>query len=345
VLDPSAEQASLVSRKVLLAAVVLSACIGLAGGAGAAWLVYRASGPARIAPEIISGNNGKTTTITALASATENSVVTVVSQPTTAASLAGGQIVGNGVVVGSDGLVLTSADTVRGVSSGLRIGTGDGAGYDAIVVQADAGDGLVLLRAIGAHGLKALSLATTSPNPGDGAVIVAAPALGGPYVASASIAAVNGDQLLLTSLHRPDDVGAPVIDGSGNIIGVVQTAAGVSGETTASNATTAAVAALAANRSALSSDALGVSSSFLSSSAAAALKTVPGAFVESVTPGGPAAQAGVQVGDIVTKVDGVSLDAGHPLDPNELRLVSGAQAQLDVIRGTTHLSLTLTVGS
>jgi len=169
--------------------------------------------------------------------------------------------------------------------------------------------------------------------------------LGGPYVASTSVAAVNGGQLLLTSLHRPDDVGAPVIDGSGNIIGVVQTAAGASGETTASNATTADVAALAANHSALSSDALGVSSSFLSASAAAALKTVPGAFVESVLPGGPAAQGGVQVGDIVTKVDGVAIDAGHPLDPNVLHLVSGVQVQLDVVRTGAHLTLTVTVGT
>lgn len=343
--DPSTERASSVSRKLLLAAVILSACVGLAGGAGAAWLVYRASGPAQIAPEIISGNNGNTTTITALASASEGSVVTVVSQPTTPASLASGQVVGNGVVVGSDGLVLTTVDTVRGISNGLRIGTSDGTGYDAIVVQADAADGLVLLRAIGAHNLKALSLATGSPNPGDAAVVVAEPALGGPYVAPASVAAVYGNQLLLTSLHRSDEVGAPVIDGSGNIIGVVQTAAGASGETTASNATTAAVAALVANVTALSSNALGLVSSALSPSAAAALKTVPGALVEQVVPGDAAAQAGVEVGDIVTEVGGVAIDADHPLDPNELHLTSGSQIQLNVVRAGTHLTLTITVGS
>jgi S1-C subfamily serine protease len=343
--DLKSESASSVSRRLLLAAVLLSACVGLACGAGAAWLVYRASGPAQIAPEIISGGGGKTTTITALANAAESSVVTVVSQPATAAMLASGQVVGNGVVVGSDGLILTSIDTVRGISGGLRIGTGEGNGYDAIIVRADPADGLVLLRAVGAHGLKALSLATASPNPGDAAVIVANPALGGPYVASASVSAVNGGVLTLSAPHRADLIGAPVIDGYGNVIGVVQSPAGAAGEATASGTTTAQAAALAADHDVLSGNALGLTTVLLSTSAAAALQTPAGAFVESVTPGGPAAKSGVEVDDIVTKVNGVAIDGGHPLDPNELHLTAGEQVQLDVVRAGTHLTITLTVGS
>src|SRR5215217_4441640 len=36
-----------------------------------------------------------------------------------------------------------------------------------------------------------------------------------------------------------------------------------------------------------------------------------GAYVEAVTPNGPAAKAGIQSGDIITKVDGKSVLSGH----------------------------------
>jgi S1-C subfamily serine protease len=242
-------------------------------------------------------------------------------------------------------VILTSIDTVRGISGGLRIGTGEGDGYDAIIVQTDTADGLVLLRAIGAQGLKPLELATGAPNPGDAAIIVTVPGLGGPYVASASVASLNGNVLTLSATHRADEIGSPVVDGSGNVIGIVQTASGIAGETTASNTTNAGAAALVASHPVLSSNALGLTSTLLSTSAAAALKTVPGAFVQGVAPGGPAARAGIEIGDTITKVNGVAIDSGHPLDPNTLHLTAGAQAQFDVVRAGAHLSLTLTVGS
>lgn len=73
-----------------------------------------------------------------------------------------------------------------------------------------------------------------------------------------------------------------------------------------------------------------------------------GVYVQSVTPGGPAAEAGIQAGDVITKLDGAALTAGDtPVGASEersapaLRLVErvarlkpGEKVKLEVLRGT-----------
>src|SRR6478672_4302812 len=44
-----------------------------------------------------------------------------------------------------------------------------------------------------------------------------------------------------------------------------------------------------------------------------------GAYVDAVTPNGPAAKAGIQSGDLITKVDGKSVLAGGPTGPEAER--------------------------
>src|SRR4029078_12165534 len=51
-----------------------------------------------------------------------------------------------------------------------------------------------------------------------------------------------------------------------------------------------------------------------------------------IVPGGPAAQGGLQAGDIITAVDGTALDASHPLDMVTSQLAPGASVKLDVLR-------------
>ena len=63
----------------------------------------------------------------------------------------------------------------------------------------------------------------------------------------------------------------------------------------------------------------------------------------SVVAGGPADQGGLQPGDIITAVDGTSLDATHPLDIVTSQSTPGSTVTLDVLRDgqTTQLKVTL----
>src|SRR6476661_4449369 len=63
---------------------------------------------------------------------------------------------------------------------------------------------------------------------------------------------------------------------------------------------------------------------------------------DSVVAGGPAAQAGLQAGDIVTAVDGTALDATHPLDLVMSQHAPGDTVTLDVLRGGQTLQLQVT---
>jgi serine protease Do len=90
---------------------------------------------------------------------------------------------------------------------------------------------------------------------------------------------------------------------------------------------------------------LGAGSVVLDPATAAAAGLPQGALIRSVDAGGPAAQAGLQVGDVVTAVDGVPVDIGHPLDPAALGLTPGQQITLTVVSVSVSRSVTLTVGS
>jgi hypothetical protein len=87
------------------------------------------------------------------------------------------------------------------------------------------------------------------------------------------------------------------------------------------------------------------------------LPTTAGAYVQildqngdptgedAVRPSSPAAAAGVKTGDIVTSINGQTIDAVHPLDAILTQFAPGDKITLEVIRGTEHKTLTVTLGT
>ena len=59
--------------------------------------------------------------------------------------------------------------------------------------------------------------------------------------------------------------------------------------------------------------------------------------------GGPGDRAGLLKGDVVTAVNGVTVDADHPLDPAALGLEAGQTVSLSVTRDKQQLQLSITV--
>jgi len=66
---------------------------------------------------------------------------------------------------------------------------------------------------------------------------------------------------------------------------------------------------------------------------------------DAVVADSPAAQAGLQAGDIITAVDGLAVDRSNPLDLQVLRFAPGDQVTLDVLRDGQDLELTATLGT
>jgi len=67
--------------------------------------------------------------------------------------------------------------------------------------------------------------------------------------------------------------------------------------------------------------------------------------VTGVTPGTPAAQAGIRDGDIITEVEGKVIDDGHPLDATLSQFSPGDTVSVDVLRDGERITLEVTLGT
>jgi len=65
----------------------------------------------------------------------------------------------------------------------------------------------------------------------------------------------------------------------------------------------------------------------------------------SIVAGGPADQAGLQPGDIITAVDGTALDATHPLDMVTSQYGPGTSVRLDILRNGQTTQVTVVLGT
>jgi len=69
-----------------------------------------------------------------------------------------------------------------------------------------------------------------------------------------------------------------------------------------------------------------------------------GAYISSVEPGSPAAEGGLQEGDIVTRIGDVSLDEDHPFINVLYGFLPGNNTTLEIVRGQDTLDLQITFG-
>ncbi len=67
--------------------------------------------------------------------------------------------------------------------------------------------------------------------------------------------------------------------------------------------------------------------------------------VDGVTPGTPAAQAGIKNGDIITSVEGKPIDDGHPLDATLSQFSPGQTVSVEILRGGESITIEVTLGT
>ena len=316
---PAAPAARPRGNRVVALLLVLAMSLGggiIGGLIGANSSSSSNGGPLVTAAPIKPENIGKTD-IARAAATIAPSIVTIDSLSGT------GESVGTGIIVTSDGEILTNNHVVEG-STSVRVRlNGTTAPIMAKVLATDAGNDLALIKLVSAAGLTAATFADPeSIAVGDPVVAVGyALALdGGPSVTAGIISALNrtltDDNGALNGLIQTDaaissgNSGGPLINLNGQVVGI-NTAVANGNSSTAANNIGFAIGVAEVQRVAalLRADAggevraqgyLGISLSDRSDGGA-------GAVVSEVQADSPADKAGLKVNDIVLQINGQAI--------------------------------------
>lgn len=245
---------------------------------------------------------------------------------------------GTGMVLSSDGLVLTNNHVIEDSTAITITLPGTGATYSATVVGTDAENDVALLQLEGASGLETVTLDDDAESVGDAVTAVGNADGGGVLLAadgeitalestltttatSGSASETLDGMIEIVADVVSGDSGGALLDAEGEVIGMT-TAASVGSATTVAYAVPIDDA-LAIVEQILDGDESGTVAigyptflgiSIASSSAAgatrggaAAASTVSGALVAGVYDGTPAAEIGLAAGDTITSIDGATV--------------------------------------
>ncbi len=239
---------------------------------------------------------------------------------------------GSGMVLSADGLLLTNNHVVEAAATGGRVVAlfQDGTSVPAQIVGRDPSSDLAVLRAQGVSGLTPVALGNSdSLRVGQQVVAFGAPLGLGGTVTTGIISALNravsvgqdsgaSEATVLSAVQtdaaiNPGNSGGPLVDMQGAVIGI-NSAIATTGAQGGSIGVGFAVPVNQARRIAEELERTGrATRAVLGVSLAAGAQTSTGATIGQVTPGGPAEQAGLRAGQIVTRVDDRPVTNGNEL--------------------------------
>lgn len=283
------------------------------------------------------------------------------------AESADGGATGSGFVIDSSGYILTNNHVIAAsVKSGgkITVRLNDGSSFDAKVVGRDSAYDLAVLKIIGAS-LKALQFGDSDKVAvGDSVIAIGSPlGLSGTVtlgIISAKNRAVTAgeseaDNSFINALQtdaaiNPGNSGGPLVDATGAVIGVNSAIATLGSSFTSQTGSIGLGFAIPINQARKTADQLikngkatypvmGISVDMNYSGDGALIAKVANA----ITPGGPAAKAGMKSGDVITAIDGRPITS-----PEELIVAVRAHSVGDSVvvsfkRGTESKSVTLTL--
>lgn len=278
---------------------------------------------------------------------------------------------GSGSVIDSEGHILTNNHVIAAAATGGRIEVAfnDGETTAAKVIGRDPSTDLAVLRVEQTDGLHPIALGDT-PQVRIGAPVIA---LGAPLGLSNTVTAgivsaldrtvsVPGEgsrsgALLVDAIQtdasiNPGNSGGALVDCAGKLIGVPSAGAAVpnaSGEASAGSvgigfAIPVALAKVVAGEIVATGKAEHAYLGMQAGLAPGPDGTPAGLRVGAIDPGGPAAQAGIQAGDLITKVNGERLTSSDQILALTLKKRAGNTLQLEVERGGATREVTLTLG-
>lgn len=285
-----------------------------------------------------------------------NSVVTISSSVDS--GLSEGEATGTGVVVTSDGEILTNAHVVDGATEVRVRFAGDTEPVVAEVLAADAGNDLALLK-VNATGLTAATFAKPgSVRVGDQVVAIGyALALdGGPSVTTGIVSAMKRtiftESGALNSLIQTDaaissgNSGGPLANMRGEVVGINTAVARGDTNSSANNIGFAisvdeVLAVLEQLREQAAGDAR--AEGFLGVSLEPRTDGGVGSIISNVQSGSPAQEAGIVTGDIVLAVDGEPVNGQAGLVAAIRDRSPGDSVSIELVRNGERLTLTATL--
>ncbi|WP_225215562.1 S1C family serine protease [Cellulomonas avistercoris] len=277
----------------------------------------------------------------------------------------GGQ--GSGVIIDDSGLVLTNDHVVSGAQGNVQVTLTDGRILEGEVVGTDASTDLAVVQLLDApDDLEAAALGNSDD------VTVGEPvmAVGNPLglantVTTGIVSAVdrpvstqgeNGGTGAVTNAIQvdaainPGNSGGPLFDASGRVIGITSSIATLSQQSGSIGLGFAIPVNLAKTIADQLIDDGQAEHAFLGvtlsdGTATADGITRRGAVVESVTEGSPAAQAGVQPGDVIVAIGDEPVGGAESLTAFVRAMASGDDATLTVVRDGKAIELDVTLAT
>lgn len=358
----------------LAGALIFALLTGVLGGAVGAY-VERNGGITTVElPQAGAENSGRAPdSVAGIAASALPSVVTL------HVSGAGSSGTGTGFVLDTQGHILTNNHVVdaAAASGEITVTFSSGETADAKLVGKDSGYDLAVVKVTGVSGLKPLPLGNSdNVRVGDPVVAIGAPfdlqntvtsgiisakerpiTAGGEKGDGSDISYV--DALQTDAPINPGNSGGPLVDSKARVIGInsaIRAAGDGSGGEGAQSGSIGLGFAIPINQGKRVAEELintgkathpviGVSldMQFNGDGARVGEKGKDGSA--SVTPGGPAAKAGVRPGDVITKVDGQRVHSGEELIVKIRAHRPGDRLELTLLRGGKEQTKTLTLGS
>jgi len=310
------------------------------------------------APIVVSSDESELTesAIAKVASRLANSVVTI--STTVEEDFGGGRGVGTGVVLTSDGQILTNAHVVEDASEVVVRFAGETEPRVAKILASDLGNDLALLK-IDATGLVAATFAKPGSVQIGDAVIAIGYALaldGGPTVTSGIVSAlkrtIETDSGALNSLIQTDaaissgNSGGPLVNLKGEVVGI-NTAVARGDSTSAANniGFSISVDEVLIVVEQLRKQASGVvrDDGFLGVGLAAREDGGQGAIITDVQADSPADKAGILIDDVVLAVDGEPIDGQAGLVAAIRDAEPGQTVKIEILRDGKRLTFEATL--
>ncbi len=265
---------------------------------------------------------------------------------------------GSGFIISDDGYVVTNAHVIAGAAK-IRVGLQDRREFEAIVIGVDKRTDLALLK-IDADDLVAVVLGDSDQVVVGQWVLAIGSPFGFEYTATQGIVSgisrsLRGDNYVpfiqTDAAVNPGNSGGPLFDTEGKVIGVnsqiYSRSGGYMGLSFAIpiNVVKSVTAQLKENGYA-SYGWLGVMIQDIDTALAEsfALDRPGGALVSQVTPGSPAQQAGIRIGDVILEFAGKEVGNSSGLPPLVGLTRPGETVDVQVIRNGNPLTVQVTVG-
>jgi serine protease Do len=266
---------------------------------------------------------------------------------------------GSGVIVSADGYILTNNHVVNNASE-IQVALNDGRQFTAKVIGSDPKTDVALIR-IKADGLPALTLAD-SDKIEIGDVVLA---IGNPFgigqtvtkgIVSAKDRTTSGDMdedfIQTDAAINPGNSGGGLVDTEGRLVGInsaILTHSGGNqgiGFAVPSNLCRWVMESLVKNGR-VERGFLGVMIQNLTPDLAKAFKLdrVTGALVGDVSSGSPADKAGIKSGDVITQVNGQSIEDASQLKLRVAESTPGSKVQFGVNRNGEAKTFDVTLGN